>query len=71
MLIKLKDKIRKAFSEAADQYDILASLQREIGRELIKKIVRLPTGMPEARCILDVGCGTGYLTAKEIGRAHV
>ena len=56
----LTDKVRRAFSESADQYDILASLHREIGRELMHKIMRLP----DARRFLDIGCGTGYLTAK-------
>ncbi|MBI3602782.1 MAG: methyltransferase domain-containing protein [Candidatus Omnitrophica bacterium] len=56
----LTERVRRAFSEAADQYDILAGLHREIGRDLMGKIVRLP----QARYILDVGCGTGYLTGK-------
>jgi malonyl-CoA O-methyltransferase len=56
----LTDKVRRAFTEAADQYDILASLQREIGRELVHKVVKLPT----VHRALDVGCGTGYLTGK-------
>ncbi len=53
------NKIRKAFTDAADQYDILTSLHKEIGRELVKKVVRL-----EANRILDVGCGTGYVANK-------
>ncbi len=53
------DKIRRAFSDAADQYDILTSLHKEIGRELVKKTVRL-----NAPRILDVGCGTGYIANK-------
>ena len=32
-------KIRRAFSDAAFQYDMLASLQKEIGRELAKKVI--------------------------------
>ncbi len=61
MFLKLIDnKIRKAFSDSAMQYEVFASLQREIGRELIKKIAY------KENCsnILDVGMGTGYLTYK-------
>ena len=59
MLSLFAKKVRKAFTDAADQYDILTSLHKEIGRELVKKIVRL-----EAARILDVGCGTGYAANK-------
>ena len=52
-------RVRKAFTEAADQYDILTSLHKEIGRELVKKTVRI-----DAARILDVGCGTGYVANK-------
>lgn len=51
-------RIRRAFSNAAMQYDVLASLQKEIGRELVKKIGSLD----EARTVLDVGMGTGWMT---------
>ena len=53
------DRIRRSFSDAADQYDILTSLHKEIGRELVKKNVKL-----SAATILDVGCGTGYVANK-------
>jgi malonyl-CoA O-methyltransferase len=59
MWTALTQKVRKAFTDAADQYDILTSLHKEIGRELVKKVVR-----HEAARILDVGCGTGYVANK-------
>ena len=54
----IDDKIRQAFSDSAVQYEVLSGLQKEIGRELIKKI------QDEGECdyILDVGMGTGRLT---------
>lgn len=61
MIFQLIDrKIRQAFSQAAIQYDVLASLHKEIGRELVKKI--LPTD--PCRRILDIGMGTGWLTGR-------
>lgn len=59
MLKSFTDKIRRSFSDAADQYDILTSLHKEIGRELVKKNVTM-----SATNILDVGCGTGYVANK-------
>ncbi|MGR9045715.1 MAG: malonyl-ACP O-methyltransferase BioC [Gammaproteobacteria bacterium] len=55
-----KAKIRESFGAASLSYDAVAALQRTIGRQLVEK----------ARCsglsgtILDLGCGTGYLTAE-------
>lgn len=51
-------KICNAFSNAAVQYDVLASLHREIGRELTRKLRNLDGG----GWILDVGMGTGWFT---------
>ncbi|VAX36791.1 hypothetical protein MNBD_UNCLBAC01-1295 [hydrothermal vent metagenome] len=57
-MFKLIDKkIREAFSDAAMQYDVLASLHREIGRELVKKIMTVE----HCHEALDVGMGTGWL----------
>jgi len=59
MIIDAIDKkIRKAFSDAAMQYDTLTSLHKEIGRELIKKIQNCD---PCTR-VLDIGMGTGWFT---------
>lgn len=52
-------KIRRSFSEAACEYDLLTSLHKEIARELVAKI---KLDHPEG--ILDIGMGTGYLTNK-------
>ncbi len=51
------ERVRRSFSAAAEHYDALTDLQREIADELIVKL-------PDARRILDVGCGTGYLTGR-------
>jgi malonyl-CoA O-methyltransferase len=73
MLLKfIDDKIRRAFSDAAVQYDVLTGLHKEIGRELLAKAAAhegngpiLDVGMvPIPTYILDVGMGTGWLTGR-------
>ena len=73
MILKLIDnKIRRAFSNSALQYEALTGLHKEIGRELIQKVsldvgtVSVPAlknldiGMVTipAFTILDIGMGT-------------
>jgi len=53
-------KIRKAFSESAVQYDVLAQLHREIGRELTAKLKEIEP----SDVVLDIGMGTGWLTKR-------
>lgn len=61
MILKTIDqKIRKAFSGAAIHYDILTSLHKEIGRDLMKKAM----AVEPSQNILDVGMGTGWLTSR-------
>jgi len=61
MVFQLIDrKIRKAFSDAAIQYDVLTSMHKEIGRELLHKII----DTEKNERILDVGMGTGWLTKR-------
>lgn len=60
MLRFIENKIRKAFSGAAMQYDILTSLHKEIGRDLSKRITKRPT----SGRLLDIGMGTGWLTGR-------
>lgn len=59
LIDKIDSKIRRAFSDAAIQYDVLTSLHKEIGRELLKKSIDQPYN-----AILDIGMGTGWLTGK-------
>jgi len=55
-----KTKIRRAFSAAAHGYDQVAQLQREVGLQLLRHLDANPfTGR-----IVDLGCGTGFLTAE-------
>jgi malonyl-CoA O-methyltransferase len=53
-----KRQTRRAFSRAADNYDEVAVLQREIGDRMLERLdyVRLAP-----RVILDAGCGTGVV----------
>ena len=61
MFLKLiDDKIRRAFSDAALQYDVLTGLHKEIGRELLAKAAAHEGNGP----ILDVGAGTGWFTGR-------
>jgi len=55
-----KKDVRKAFSQAVNSYDSMAALQRTAGKDLLKyeKIGRL------SGTILDIGCGTGFLTGE-------
>jgi malonyl-CoA O-methyltransferase len=52
-----KKLIRRSFANAAESYDGMANLQRQVGRELIKQVLSAEQSM-----ILDVGCGTGFFT---------
>ncbi|MBD9363223.1 malonyl-ACP O-methyltransferase BioC [Methylomonas fluvii] len=53
-----KAKIRRSFAAAAGSYDSAAMLQRQVGLALLQKFpVQSAPGW-----VLDVGCGTGFLT---------
>lgn len=71
-----KYKIRSSFSKAALKYDIFASLQKEAADELIDFVFKIPhptSLIPHPR-ILDIGCGTGFLThglARLLSKANI
>ncbi len=52
-----KKHIRQSFANAAQSYDAMATLQRQVGRELITRV-----DMQYESLVVDVGCGTGFFT---------
>jgi malonyl-CoA O-methyltransferase len=59
MILKtLNQQISRAFSNSAVHYEVLAGMQYEIGRDLIKTL----EWTEDCQRILDVGMGTGKLT---------
>lgn len=60
-----KRQARRAFSKAADRYDEVAVLQREIGHRMIE---RLDLVKLQPRVILDLGAGTGYAAEALLNR---
>ena len=53
-----KDKIRQSFAAAARNYDQLAVLQRQVGSDLLLLFPPVPA---DGR-VMDLGCGTGFLS---------
>lgn len=54
-----KQQVADSFSKAADTYDAAAALQVEVGERLIERLDYIKL---EPTRILDLGCGTAYLT---------
>ena len=56
-----KPAVRRSFGNAADSYDCNAFLQREIADRLFERLeyIKMQPGI-----VLDLGCGTGYATAR-------
>jgi len=56
----INNKIQRGFSASAKRYDLFSGLHRGIADKLFAQVAKEPA--PSA--LLDVGCGTGYLTAR-------
>ena len=52
---RVDERVRRAFSRTAMQYDVYAGLQKEMGRQLADSL----SDLEDVGCIVDVGCGTG------------
>ncbi len=52
----VKERIKRAFSRGAGTYDTYGGFQREVAEELASLLKE------EGGMVLDVGCGTGFLT---------
>ncbi len=61
-----KRRIKQSFAKAANTYDGVAALQRQVGRELLDSVdIKQCTGV-----LVDLGCGTGFLTSELVTSAN-
>ena len=58
--MNLKQSIRRNFARRAGSYDRHAGVQRLMALGLL---ARVQEALPQARRVLEIGCGTGYLTS--------
>jgi len=56
----MKNKIQDKFSQSAHRYDRFSGMHRGIADQLLACVIKEPIPL----ALLDVGCGTGYLTVK-------
>ncbi len=59
---RISKRVKRSFSRAASNYDSAADLQRDVAGELLQKISGFITGRSHLTSILDIGCGTGFMT---------
>lgn len=65
-MVPEKSRIKRSFGAASGTYDRVAGLQRTVGIELLQSVdVKKLTGT-----ILDLGCGTGFLTSELIAHSN-
>jgi malonyl-CoA O-methyltransferase len=55
-----KTNIKRAFAASAQHYDRVAALQRGVGEALLAQPHTLEPNATQR--VLDIGCGTGFLT---------
>lgn len=55
-----KKKIADSFGKAANSYDSVAELQRQVGQNLMESV----DGLSKFSSMADMGCGTGFFTEK-------
>lgn len=58
-----KQAIANAFGRAAQHYDKSAAFQRQVGQQLLA-LMPITTRAASATQVIDMGCGTGYFSAK-------
>jgi malonyl-CoA O-methyltransferase len=63
-LQRSKQAVAQSFSRAAASYDSAAQLQREVARQLLAQVEA-----GERELLLDIGCGTGVVSA-QLARQH-
>lgn len=57
-----KKRIADSFSRAAATYDSVAGLQRDVALALLDSVQ--PYQSAEPRCVIDLGCGTGFVSGQ-------
>lgn len=61
MIEAWKSRVASAFGTAADDYDRIGRVQWAVAHELARRLALAP--LPEKPRVLEIGCGTGFLTA--------
>lgn len=57
--------VRRHFDRSAREYDRYAEVQREMAEELVRRLRRCDRN-GKVRRVLEIGCGTGFLTERLI-----